>query len=68
MSAAAVDLVLEELRRMLQPPRLETIADVADYLDRAANGGCRTVGELKRVIRTARDALRTIAEQGRERK
>ena len=60
-SAAAAELVLEDLRRMSQPPKLETVADVAGYLDRAANGGCRTVGELKMAIRTARNALREIA-------
>lgn len=47
--------------------KLATLEDVIAYLDRAANGGLRTpgrretVGELKRAIREARDALREIS-------
>lgn len=62
-SAAAADLVLEELRRAAQGPKLETVADVADYLHKAANR-CRAIGELKKSVRIARDALRKIATRG----
>jgi len=62
-SAAAAGLVLEEVRRVGQGPKLETVADVADYLHKAANS-CRTIGELKQSVRIARDALRRIAARG----
>ncbi|MEW5899053.1 MAG: hypothetical protein AB1652_07775 [Bacillota bacterium] len=47
---------------------LPTITDVIAFLDQAANGGLKTpgkretVGDLKRVIREARDALREISK------
>lgn len=46
--------------------KLTTITDVIAFLDQAANGGLKTpgkretVGELKRAIREARDALREL--------
>ncbi len=48
--------------------KLTTVADVIAFLDQAANGGLKTpgkretVGELKRAIREARDALREISK------
>lgn len=42
-------------------PRLESAGEVAEYLHKCINGGCRTLGELKRAVRRARDALREIA-------
>ncbi|MGB9887962.1 MAG: hypothetical protein ACPLRW_13355 [Moorellales bacterium] len=48
-------------------PRLDSLEAIAAYLHWAANGGLKTagrretVGELKRVIREARDALLTIS-------
>lgn len=49
-------------------PKLDSLEAIAAYLHWAANGGLRTagqresVGELKRVIREARDALLLILD------
>lgn len=45
-------------------PRLGSPGEVAEYLHKCINGGCRTLGELKRAVRRARDALREIAAAG----
>jgi len=45
-------------------PVLASAEEIAEYLHRCVNGGCQTLGELKRAVRRARDALCRVAGKG----
>ncbi|MFZ5768526.1 MAG: hypothetical protein ACOY3F_07500 [Bacillota bacterium] len=61
VSRVPVEVLLAEMRPA--EPDLRSAEEVADYLDRCVNGGCRTLGELKRAVRKARDALRQVVRK-----